>query len=631
MALFENFPYTDLQNINLGWIIQKVIEALKEVDHLSMSFDELKTYVLNYLKELDIDKSVKEYLDELVASGEFEDIITNVLNDYYMNYDTIAGNSLSKVFNFLELTDDRIKLFDNIQSMTSADFIQLFDSLISLSKRLGTMTKNIYGYDDFNNPLVYYEFTPLMLQNLDTNTVTTNFMYKSSPTLFITSGVHGNEKNAVASLYLTLRTLFQTKEAFSALSRTKMFILPCVNPSGINLNSRNNGNGVDVNRNFPTKGWTQTETSGTSAGDQKETQFVMAIANQCKSIFLNSISNIPMSIDVHNFIHIVDDGTSNDGRMLYAVTSRSSYRGGFFTRLLQQIQGYLKSQMLPKYPDLKPADNQHVYQSLNATDGSSPSCNSWFFANGFNSMLLELPFRIDRNNPQVYYSPTSLSIDVFQLDNYLFQLINNNDGYTEGNICRWEDLGLVQSTATLYSLCFAIPLFKKAILPIVTTDNIYNELNLPITANATIEIEKCEVLPRGKYTIKVYEENNSLMIYEGVANLTGNNVITFQLKNTTDPNSNQFGSIRTLAQFKKIIETCGFFYGNVYASWDITGSMPEQASGLLIAFAPQFPSGFSSRQGIAFFYNWTNRRIYYTNILNFDLQIDNWQLMTAMS
>ncbi|MEE3348580.1 MAG: DUF2817 domain-containing protein [Candidatus Gastranaerophilaceae bacterium] len=49
----------------------------------------------------------------------------------------------------------------------------------------------------------------------------------------------------------------------------KLFI-PCLNPDGMRLNQRTNSNGVDLNRNFPTKNWGE-DTS--AAGDNPENYY----------------------------------------------------------------------------------------------------------------------------------------------------------------------------------------------------------------------------------------------------------------------------------------------------------------------------------------------------------------------
>lgn len=63
-----------------------------------------------------------------------------------------------------------------------------------------------------------------------------------------------------------------------SIPKNNLYIIPCLNPDGMANNSRKNANGVDLNRNFPTKNWEKTDISndyygGVSAGSEEETQF----------------------------------------------------------------------------------------------------------------------------------------------------------------------------------------------------------------------------------------------------------------------------------------------------------------------------------------------------------------------
>ncbi len=76
----------------------------------------------------------------------------------------------------------------------------------------------------------------------------------SSPILFI-GGVHGDEPEGVW-LAETLLIWLKSFEFKKQLDHLNSFILvPCLNPDGFLKNQRVNGNGVDLNRNFPTPDW----------------------------------------------------------------------------------------------------------------------------------------------------------------------------------------------------------------------------------------------------------------------------------------------------------------------------------------------------------------------------------------
>lgn len=78
----------------------------------------------------------------------------------------------------------------------------------------------------------------------------------------------------------------------SLISRRGILFIPCLNPDGMQLGTRTNANGVDLNRNFPTKNWGEDTSAagdnpsdyygGKSAGSEIETQFVMEIIEEYK-------------------------------------------------------------------------------------------------------------------------------------------------------------------------------------------------------------------------------------------------------------------------------------------------------------------------------------------------------------
>lgn len=63
-----------------------------------------------------------------------------------------------------------------------------------------------------------------------------------------------------------------------------LLFIPCLNPDGLQLGQRTNANGVDLNRNFPTKNWEHTEKNEFYGGPQPsseiETKFLIEIIEE---------------------------------------------------------------------------------------------------------------------------------------------------------------------------------------------------------------------------------------------------------------------------------------------------------------------------------------------------------------
>ncbi len=63
MALFDNFPWTNVHELNLDWVIKKLKEILGDVDKLTVKLDsELEQTILEYLDN---------HLDEIILTATY--------------------------------------------------------------------------------------------------------------------------------------------------------------------------------------------------------------------------------------------------------------------------------------------------------------------------------------------------------------------------------------------------------------------------------------------------------------------------------------------------------------------------------------------------------------------------------
>jgi murein peptide amidase A len=95
----------------------------------------------------------------------------------------------------------------------------------------------IGGYSIMGRPLPYISFGPETAKNAT----------------LILSTVHGDE---ITPVFLGLRLVQWLKEHEGTLDeRSRILVAPLINPDGFYARSRMNARKVDINRNFPTKGW----------------------------------------------------------------------------------------------------------------------------------------------------------------------------------------------------------------------------------------------------------------------------------------------------------------------------------------------------------------------------------------
>lgn len=101
MSLFENFPYTNLHNLNLDWIIALIEEIRRDEEAQNISIEELKerlkpvedwieNYSTEYTKEL-----VESYLKSILASMIFVEITDAGYFVYHIpdGWDSISFNT----------------------------------------------------------------------------------------------------------------------------------------------------------------------------------------------------------------------------------------------------------------------------------------------------------------------------------------------------------------------------------------------------------------------------------------------------------------------------------------------------------------------------------------------------------
>lgn len=166
----------------------------------------------------------------------------------------------------------------------------MYDAL--QAQHSNVISRHVLGNDGVGNEVAYYKFTPTTPDydgDLD------------RPTVFLLCGLHGSEHVSPLATYLMLDQVYnnwQSDELLEALRFNVNFIvLPVANPSGWDAITRQNHNGVDLNRNFPVN-WAfsasgSTTYGGASPASELETQYIMQV--------FDDNPNINVFYDFHNF------------------------------------------------------------------------------------------------------------------------------------------------------------------------------------------------------------------------------------------------------------------------------------------------------------------------------------------
>lgn len=226
--------------------------------------------------------------------------------------------------------------FENADTVNAADIYALY-------RGLGAVENTLCDFKGNATTLKEFVFS---VGDYNTSTVWGIPDDVHKPTFLVSSGIHGDEITAVLATYRFFADLVSGKNLPSYLAEGAIFkVVPLVNPSGFDLRTRGNANGVNLNRNFdyqweksnPTGGWN--DYSGESVASESETQ---AITN-----WLNANKDAVVFFDMHSSTYLNEyAGLMGSGKSL-AVTKAKKVA----LRGIDKVVPYWKS-LLEDYSEI---------------------------------------------------------------------------------------------------------------------------------------------------------------------------------------------------------------------------------------------------------------------------------------
>jgi len=104
-------------------------------------------------------------------------------------------------------------------------------------------------------------------------------------TILIIGVTHGDEPQGKFLIENYLETIRDNEQKSNPKNR--LLLIPCLNPDGFELETRQNANEIDINRNFPTKNWVREPFAseyfgGEEAASEIETKFLMEVIDEYK-------------------------------------------------------------------------------------------------------------------------------------------------------------------------------------------------------------------------------------------------------------------------------------------------------------------------------------------------------------
>lgn len=162
------------------------------------------------------------------------------------NYNVLLEKGKGDISSYEMRRNSQIFTVDSIPSgtpTTHSEVLGLYDTLIGDNPSF--ISKQTLGQDAQSNDIVEYQFKIPIIEN--------DMGYQRKK-IGITTGTHGDEKNPVFGAFHFMKHLTENPLNMEIIARLKsvfdFYVIPVVNPSGYNLDTRENHNSVDLNRDY---------------------------------------------------------------------------------------------------------------------------------------------------------------------------------------------------------------------------------------------------------------------------------------------------------------------------------------------------------------------------------------------
>lgn len=139
--------------------------------------------------------------------------------------------------------------------------------------------------------------------------------------IVILGSMHGDEPQGK---YIIEKLLDYIKENPKIIENKQILLIPCANPDGLAINKRGNANGVDLNRNFPTKNW------GAEAQDKNSRYYhgITAASEPETNILIGYIEkfNPQLIINIHSPLKVINYDGKNSEKIANFMAKYNNYK-----------------------------------------------------------------------------------------------------------------------------------------------------------------------------------------------------------------------------------------------------------------------------------------------------------------
>ena len=210
MSMENLGPYTNFHELNQDWFLNefnKLVEQWKAMqknfDSLQDAFNDLKSYVQDYFKNLDVQVEINNKLNEMAKDGSLSSLLSPLVNSSTADL-TSKVNALQSVVSGLTPKGEAINVNEVTQSRTTFDgitFNLINERLLEEGLYFNDILNNIFKTKRLSyNNLILKENTAILDGNEETNN-----NYKASEFIALQSSVlflH-NELNLTGGGYIS--------------------------------------------------------------------------------------------------------------------------------------------------------------------------------------------------------------------------------------------------------------------------------------------------------------------------------------------------------------------------------------------------------------------------------------------
>lgn len=578
--LFSDWCYKVLpliynDSISYYEILCKVGEFIKDLIEAGLNRDKAIEQLQKELEELksNIDDVVIDAVNGLIEKWKND----GTLESYITQYTGRNENSSLLSLNQLLPPDSNEWTEENLENSTATYFYNLYNELVQkFSNNFSAIT---WGNDEADVPLIYYKWTPDFV-----NSYADGYIYKQTNTkrcIFITSGLHGEEKESIISVYRVIKEWLNGNNGGEYIKNNfVLYILPCVNGYGINNNLRNNANNVNINKNFP-DGFTPSSDHGQTALSEQSSKFVSQVLN---TAIAECGSQSVMFIDSHNFQRY------NSNPPQTCIYYNAGFNGPYkeLPVIAYNTAYHIKNEIVKLYPELD--SNKFVKFLSIATEGTT---TDYADSLGCSSLLIEGPINFTK---EVAYNNQSAVIGFINLSNMIFNVCgNNNEINVNKRYYRLEQIGC-NTNSTLLEIFNALPKGSSIELSISTSSPLIDLMPTPY--KCILKIYKSYNDTNCGYGMCIVNGGFSINLYTKAFRGTEESKWNNLLKPATN-NSIPSESLQSLNDIFNYLKPGEWANIRVISTMPLASDMPEDNGNLLI-WVPEVPNDYTKTAFILF-------------------------------